>query len=304
MAELFDILVRHQIYLEGLKKGRTADFPKVLGQLDNALRTQLAHIDFEDLGELTKRKLNDLLVALRQAMRSIFDPWLKELADWLDRYMRYEVESFNAYFDTDVDPDRVIASSKNEPMGANGLLWLPFLKGSTVYAMTRIERLVTYGYANHAAKQDVLRSFLGSKGNRYRDGIGRLLDNANSAAIATVMQHMSAQASMNAAKIAFGKYEWVSVLDDATTEICRDRDGNIYVYGQGPVPPAHVRCRSIIVPVYERASTPELRFSMWAPKQSAAFINDAFDGKPPSRYEGSAALTLAQYQGKRSLILS
>ena len=304
MADLFDVLVRHQVYLEGLKRGRNADFPKVLGRLDSVLRTSLAHIRYENLGDANKRELSKLLVDLRKAMRSIFDPWLNELIVWLERYMQVEVGAFREYFNTEGDPDAIFAATKTEPMGANGLFWLPFLKGSAVYSMTRIERLVTSGYANRLTKDEVIRSFLGTKNNRYKDGIGRLLDNASSAAVNTVMQHMSAQAAMTLAKKAFDKYEWVSVIDDGTTNICLGRDGKIYVFGRGPVPPAHVGCRSIIVPSTARVSTPELRFSMWAASQPAAFVNDAFDAKPSSRYEGSTAITLAQYQGKRSLILS
>lgn len=303
MAELFDVIIRHQIYLEGLKRGRNADFPKTLAKLDVALRTGLAHIQYENLGDANKRQLNELLVALRKAMRSIFDPWLKSLTEWLERFMQVEVDNFNAYFGGDLPYEPIMAASKTEPM-SDGLFWLPFLKGSTVYAMMKIERLVINGYANRLTKDEIARSLLGTKANTYKDGIGRLLDNSTTAAVSTIMQHLSAQASMNVAKRMFGEYEWVSVLDDVTTRICRDRDGNRYVYGKGPMPPAHMRCRSSTVPVYDRAPTPDLRFDMWASRQSAAFINDAFDGKPPKRYEGSSALTLDQYKGKRSLILS
>lgn len=304
MADLFDVLVRHQVYLEGLKRGRNADFPKVLGRLDSVLRANLAHITYENLGDANKRELNKLLVDLRKAMRAIFDPWLNELVVWLERYMQVEVGAFAQYFETEADPAPIFAATKTEPMGANGLFWLPFIRGSASYAMLRIERLVTAGYANRLTKDEVARSLLGTKNNRYKDGIGRLLDNASSAAVNTVMQHMSAQAAMTTAKKVFGKYEWISVIDDGTTNICLGRDGKIYVFGRGPVPPAHVGCRSIIVPDYGRATTPELRFSMWASSQPAAFVNDAFDVKPSSRYEGSRAISLEQYQGKRSLILS
>lgn len=304
MAELFDILVRHQVYLEGLKRGRNADFPKVLGRLDHALRVQLAHITYDNLGDANKRQLQALLVELRKAMRSIFTPWLNELVVWLERYMQVEVAAFRTYYDTDGDPAAIFAASKTEPMGANGLFWLPFITGSTTYAMARIERLVTMGYANRLTKDQVANSLLGTKNNRYKDGIGRLLDNASSAAVNTIMQHMSAQASMTLAKKAFGKYEWVSVIDDGTTKICLGRNGKVYVFGAGPVPPAHVGCRSIIVPVTSRVPTPELRFSMWASSQPAAFVNDAFDAAPSSRYEGSRSLTLSEYEAKRSLILS
>ena len=43
-------------------------------------------------------------------------------------------------------------------------------------------------------------------------------------------------------------YEWVSKLDDRTTEICTDRDGKVYPFASGsPMPPAHWNCRSQIV---------------------------------------------------------
>lgn len=43
--------------------------------------------------------------------------------------------------------------------------------------------------------------------------------------------------------------EWVSVLDNATTDYCRGQDGKIYDIGKGPRPPAHYNCRSITRPV-------------------------------------------------------
>lgn len=304
MADLFDILVRHQIYLEGLKAGRSSDFPQVLGKLDYELRKQLSLIQYENLGEANKTELNKLLVALRAAMRSVFNPWLRSLVVWLERFVVVETEMFGTYYETESDPGQIFAASKTDPMGANGLFWVPFLNGSALYAMTRLERLVTNGYANRLTKTEIINGFLGTKSRGYKDGIGRQLDNATTAAIATVMQHLSAQTNMTLAKKVFGSYEWVSVLDDATTDICRSRDGNIYPYGKGPIPPAHVRCRSIIVPNYSRAATPDLRFNMWANRQPADFVNDAFDGGVPARYEGSDPLSLEQYRGKRRFILA
>lgn len=42
---------------------------------------------------------------------------------------------------------------------------------------------------------------------------------------------------------------WVSVLDSRTTPYCRRQDGKIYDVGEGPRPPAHYNCRSVVVPV-------------------------------------------------------
>lgn len=48
-------------------------------------------------------------------------------------------------------------------------------------------------------------------------------------------------------KIRLMGYRWISILDDATTQICRSLDGQVFQFGAGPLPPAHVNCRSSII---------------------------------------------------------
>lgn len=44
-------------------------------------------------------------------------------------------------------------------------------------------------------------------------------------------------------------YEWVSTLDDKTSNVCMARDGVVYDFAESsPKPPAHFSCRSTIVP--------------------------------------------------------
>lgn len=42
-------------------------------------------------------------------------------------------------------------------------------------------------------------------------------------------------------------YRWVSILDSKTSQICRSLDGQVFKFGQGPIPPAHPNCRSSII---------------------------------------------------------
>lgn len=44
---------------------------------------------------------------------------------------------------------------------------------------------------------------------------------------------------------------YVATLDSRTTPICRSLDGKIYDIGEGPVPPLHMNCRSVRVPVID-----------------------------------------------------
>ena len=65
------------------------------------------------------------------------------------------------------------------------------------------------------------------------------------------------------------KVRWVSVLDGKTTAICRARSGKIYPADSGPRPPAHARCRSIVVPYFEGKGEPdEPTYEQWLKKQS------------------------------------
>jgi uncharacterized protein with gpF-like domain len=45
------------------------------------------------------------------------------------------------------------------------------------------------------------------------------------------------------------KVEWVSTLDNRTSQLCRSMDGKVFAIGKGPRPPAHINCRSRTIPV-------------------------------------------------------
>ena len=80
------------------------------------------------------------------------------------------------------------------------------------------------------------------------------------------------------------KYEWVSVLDGRTSDICIARSGKTYPYGEGPVPPAHINCRSVITPVIpgaapsisasESGPTAASNYQEWLKEQSAQRQNE------------------------------
>jgi SPP1 gp7 family putative phage head morphogenesis protein len=70
----------------------------------------------------------------------------------------------------------------------------------------------------------------------------------NQSAISTALQHLSTGVKETVIKKYAKYYSWVSVIDSRTTAICTQRDGTVYEMGEGPLPPAHIRCRSTIAP--------------------------------------------------------
>ena len=45
--------------------------------------------------------------------------------------------------------------------------------------------------------------------------------------------------------------QYVATLDSRTTPICRSLDGDVFPVGDGPIPPIHMNCRSVRVPVID-----------------------------------------------------
>lgn len=313
MADLFDIVVRRQIYIEGLKTAKGQEFALVLSRLRTLLAKRLAGFQYEELGSATKTALRTLIVDLRAIAKTIFDPYLKSLIDWLQRFCRVDRDLLAGLF-ADSAPDArtrlqdapggedMWAFAVGLPMAATGTLALPFLGALLPMLLVKIERLTYQHYANQSKRDDLIKALVGNQTSTKFDGYLRQLNSAGNAATNTVVQHLANQISYKLGEQVAGWYEWVSVLDDRTTKICLERDGNRYIFGKGPLPPAHVGCRSTVVPIERNAAKTPSGWTDWLRTQPDEFVNDALDGRRRARYEGSSPLSLNDYGAKSSLI--
>lgn len=59
------------------------------------------------------------------------------------------------------------------------------------------------------------------------------------------------QATYKANRKVIPREQYVATLDSRTTPICQSLDGQIFKTGQGAIPPVHLNCRSIRVPVID-----------------------------------------------------
>lgn len=163
-----------------------------------------------------------------------------------------------------------------QPIPANGLKLQSFLQGFANSAQQSIENIIQKGYANKTPIRDVLNEIIGTAEAQRRDGQLNRVFNQGGAVLDTIIQHISAMAQAAVGSAYYGRYMWVSVIDSRTTDICRDRDRNIYVYGEGPLPPAHIRCRSKIVPIEDggKPGSGYDSFYDFASKQPISVQND------------------------------
>ncbi len=313
MSELFDIVVRRQIYIEGLKASKGIEFAGTLAKLRTELAYRLSGFEYNDLGSATRTALKRLIVDLRKIAKAIFDPYLAALIDWLQRFVKIDLGLLGGIYrsaepqaaerlDTAKDSDSMWALAIGLPMAATGTLALSFLNALLPSTYVKFERLTLQHYANRSTKEELINAIVGNPNSKDMQGYLRQLNAQGNAATNTVIQHLSAQVNENLSDKITDLYQWISVLDDHTTKICISRAGNIYRYGKGPVPPAHVGCRSTTAPYHAGGDREHGSFSDWLKRQSDEFVDDALDGRRGARYERTSAISLAEYAAKAPLI--
>lgn len=279
---LFDILVRLQIFVEGVKAAQAFQFNAVMNAVNEEFKKLLSRINYPTLDALTKSELNKLVITLRGSQNKVYSTFTTKVFSQLKEFMKVSVKvnrivyasTFNmdledddevnilgedesdALIDSENDDndfaalfgiaaiakggtDALWSKISNAPMGANGILILPFVKAFSTNGQLSTENIIRKGYSNAWTPQETVKEAVAQvarTGSQF-DAISH-----------TAIQHIQAMVSASIASALYGKYRWISVIDSGTTDICRRRDQHIYEYGKGPMPPAHVRCRSITMP--------------------------------------------------------
>lgn len=313
MVDMLDAVIRHQIYVEGLKRGRSDALALKLAQMNTELKAEFGRLEYASLGDMTKKALVSFLARLKKLSDGVFSAWLNETIEWLQRYIQVDRELLpkvfaavsskdESDFEEAKDGAAIFGFAKNTVMGANGVLMLAFMRGYSTLSSAKIVQATNAGYANRLSPSEVVKSLTGTAERRYNDGLIAQLNRQGAAVTNTIIQHTAAQTNFSVASAAWLQYLWISVLDEATTNVCRSRNGNVWRYGAGPMPPAHINCRSSTMPFDGTGPVTMPSFRVWAGSQSSIFINDAFDGKAPSSYEGSKSISLEQFASKLELI--
>jgi len=326
-TRLFDVLTRHQIYVEGVKAQHAKEFNEVLRELQVEFDKLFSYLRFKTLDGLTKAALRSFLIELRDVQARVYNAYTTKLIEQLQDFMRADVRVSKIIFATlqkpegedetpvtedeaDVeledaydanegenlyplvwfksahnggDSSKLWGAITNAPIPANGVLLLPFIAGFAASASVSVENIVRKGYANRSTVQEVLAEITGTKAKNFRDGSFARINSQAGAVTATAVQHVTSVAQAGIASIFFGRYRWVSVIDNATTEICKGRNGRVFNYGAGPLPPAHIRCRSKTVPVIsgDDSPTPSTYYA-WMNSQPESVQNDILGAQKAS----------------------
>lgn len=320
MLTVLDAVTRHQVFLEGVKAGQLRDFQRTLGLVARDIRKELFGIGIEQLDALNKAQLARLIKTLQAIAHKHYNTYVAELLAWLQRFTRVNRKQLISIYEPFAEPARVEALSdddypaapllytkaKNAPLPANGILMHLFIGALTSAGTNAILNRVRQGWANRETVSQVVAAVVGTQAARLNDGIIARQGNLGRAAISTAVQHIDAITAEAVGRMLFREYEWHSVIDSATTDICRSRNGNRYRFGSGPLPPAHAGCRSSVVPVPPNA--PPKRpagFRTWAMAQPGSLRRAMFGGDDPGQhFAGSPPLTLQEYEATTPIVLT
>lgn len=213
--------------------------------------------------------------------------------------------------------DRLWSAVTNAPIPANGLYLLPFVKTFATSAQAGVENTIRKAWSNGWTLQETIAELTGEDAKQGTSSQLQRVGVQASAVLATAVQHVSAIVGAGVVSALFGWYMWHSVMDSRTTEICSSRNHKRYRYGAGPIPPAHIRCRSHIAPIVGMDDIAAESFYTWAIRQPADVQNDILGEdvadelrngnlkeKDLPKFESRQVLTLDEFRRKINEILS
>lgn len=333
-ASLIDAFTRHQVYLEGYKTGLEGRLDPVLMGMYEDLRRAMEATNVDRLNSLTRKKLQELIRTVQKLQLRRHDSFradmLKELRAFAQADTRLNVQVMETLegqtIDEAHDPTnalpllgllalrntregraRLWALVENAPDPASGMTLRGMVNQYLGFLSRNVRQIITQGYANGWTVRETIAAIFGTKSKRWRDGFMYRARRNGASFLHTAVQHVSSVVQAGVASVFYKSYEWVSVLDAFTSDICRTRDGNVYRYGKGPLPPAHYRCRSRAVPLKRgaRYSDVPASFYGWLVLQPAPVQDDIVGPRTGGGVRSGRvkAADLGKFRARQSLTL-
>lgn len=277
----FDAAIRHQIGIRNLTTGQVNELVGVLEKADQELVSKLDRIiapsvgkEFSPRSDRYKKLVTQIAAARSVALRHIKKEFKNNLIDLAKIEEEFErrmlAESLPVEIDFETIPvETLTAIIQNRPItaGASGAKtldqWFTSLERAD---LERIISAVQLGILEGQSVKEIVARVAGTRNLGFQDGILSLSRINLEAIVRTAVNSISntaREAVWDANQDILDYLVWNSTLDGRTSPICRSRDGHIVIIGDSPKPakgillnpqsarpPAHVRCRSLMVAVF------------------------------------------------------
>jgi SPP1 gp7 family putative phage head morphogenesis protein len=303
---LYDLDTRHQI---GIARYSTATVRKMLallGRTEADIVEQIEKLSWDDVTRNSSKadRLKRMLEAMKVTSREGAVALGKELKAELQAFAAYEAQ-FQGKLMTEVEigfsaqptVEQLNAAVNARPF--QGRLLKEWVSDLDAASFKRLRDAIRIGYVEGESVANVVKRVRGTASLGFKDGVMEISRRGAEALVRTAITHTA-----NAAKEEFFKanpstikgVRWSSVLDSRTTPVCRARDGKVYPVGEGPRPPAHIRCRSTTVAVLagEADAPQEETYQGWLKRQTSAVQDDVL-GKAKGRLFRRGGLELDRF---------
>lgn len=259
-----DFVTRQQVYLERIKAGQVGRLDTVAATLRRKLSAILTAVDADDLGQLSKREVSQLIYQIKEVQVGLMLAEMDKLGGELQEVGGWVAGNEANALSTNVVPVARFASPTAElaykralaaPVEATGELLTPFMRSWVPGDAARVSNVIRTGWAQGSTIQGMTARIVGTRKNAYTDG-AIITTRRNAATVArTATQHVANQSRQEVweknSKVVRA-YQWISTLDRKTSQQCKSLDGRIFKPGQGPTPPIHPNCRSSTIAVLDK----------------------------------------------------
>lgn len=258
---LLDSSVAHLIDLQGYSVNELRRILALLNRADPDLLAAIEAAVEKGQGQsFSVQRLNDLLQSVRELNGEVFkelrirlDEDFKDLTDYEVGYQRQLLGSVlpEAVPVATVNINQVYAAAMARPF--QGKLLREFLAEIEIKRAVAVRDAIRMGYIEGQTTDAIVRRIRGTRALNYADGLLQVSRRNVETVVLTAISHTSGYArdalfDANADIIKADRY--TATLDMRTTVLCASRDGNEYPRGKPkPALPAHMRCRSVYVPV-------------------------------------------------------
>ena len=320
MPALSDELLAHQINTikHGAELGQSV-IP-YLNEMKAIIRKKVAGFDAE---KRTAKRLETMLNTLANTLNKPAGKWLAELEKALKDFAKYEItyqaDTIGGWVGvnlTEPTIGQVWAAAQFQPL-ALSTSPIDFNKLMDDWGVDEVNRLVMgvkAGFVEGLSTRQIIKNVVG-------DGGLADISLRNAKAVAhTALMHVATEARFATYQenddVVIG-YEWVSTLDGRTSDICRARDGQVYLFTDKvqPKPPAHYNCRSSTAPklspefdIFDEGATraskgadggkqvsADLSYYSWLKQQPAAY-QDEILGKTKGSIFRNAGLDAQEFR--------
>lgn len=280
------------------------------------VRKRVAGFDSE---KRTRARLEKLLEKLAKELEVPAGEYRKELIKQLREFARYEAryqtDAIGGWIGVDlVTPtvNQVWSAAKFEPLTltSSPVDFDALIDSWGADEVARLTMGVKSGFVEGLTTRQIIKNVVGaggladiSKRNAMANGRTLVMHLASEARFATYQENDD---------VVIG-YTWVSTLDSRTSDICRSRDGQVYLFKDRdqPKPPAHYNCRSTTAPklspefdVFDKGATrasadgqvgADTTYYGWLKRQPAAYQDEVL-GKTKGKIFRNSGLDTEEFR--------